>query len=433
MQQCPNPELSEVSSRRNSLPESARRLELVQVISLWSPEAGGASVATKRILEAVGRTKEVDAIARVGQPSNWARKFGNSLLRTQLTTNPVHRSVNLLPSRALLPSRSSFVSLVHFHWIGDQALSIRQIGSLSRQVPVVWTLHDTWAFTGADHHPKDTTDLRYQVGYTRASRLSGDSRIDIDAWIFRRKLRAWKSPMWLVAPSTYVKSMALNSYLARSWPVTVIPNPLDLETFAPLPPDEIRPTRTSFGLTPDRPLLVFGSGSRSAHTKGIDLLVETLRYLRGAYPEASYATFGPPSTDLPEWVHQLGYINDEGRLRQLYGASDVVLVSSRFETFSQVASESQACGTPVAGFGTSGLLDVVHHGTTGYLADPFQPKALAEAAIRVLEAGPRMRAAARQRAERLWSMDTVGRQYVDWYQRAIAEFHGATRTQRRKC
>jgi len=101
----------------------------------------------------------------------------------------------------------------------------------------------------------------------------------------------------------------------------------------------------------------------------------------------------------------------------------VVVVPSRFETFSQVAAEAQACGTPVAAFATSGLLDVVSEGETGFLAQGFDPLGLASAAQRVLTAGEPMRRAARERAERLWAIPVVGKQYADWYERAIREFH----------
>jgi glycosyltransferase involved in cell wall biosynthesis len=234
--------------------------------------------------------------------------------------------------------------------------------------------------------------------------------------------------MWLVAPSRYVKQMAEGSYLASSWPVTVIPNPLDVDVFKPLDGGARLKARIEFGLPPEAPLILFGSGSRSAYTKGIDLLVQSLQVTHDRLPTTAFATFGPVDDALPGWVTQLGYIHDEQLLADLYASSDVVIVSSRFETFSQVASEAQACGTPVAAFATSGLLDVVDDGVTGFLADPYDPVSLADAVCRVIEAGSAMRHAARERAERLWAMPVVGRQYADWYEQAIGEFHALQRT-----
>ena len=328
----------------------------------------------------------------------------------------------MIPS-SIGKSTGAAFDAVHLHWVGDELLSVQQIGTLARTIAVVWTMHDTWAFTGAGHHPKDETDFRYRVGYAKESRLPGDGRIDVDAWVFRRKLRAWKTQMWLVAPSSHVMEMAQESALASSWPVTVIPNPVDCEVFTAAAPQERVDLRRALKAKGHEPLIVFGSGARAADTKGMDLLAAALTELRGRTPDAHFVTFGPESDDLPDWVGQIGFIDDESSLRDLYAAADVVLVSSRFETFSQVAAESQACGTPVAAFATSGLLDVVAHGETGFLAQGFDPVALVTAAEQVLAAGEPMRSAARDRAERLWAMDVVGRQYADWYEVAIREFH----------
>ena len=398
----------------------------VRRAAYFSPSCpyGGASIAAARIALSLEPRWNCTFLGANPNGFRAVRKIPNWLtLRIQVTSNPVHRSVNLLRSGVSDGALIHQYDIAHLHWVGDELLGVKQIGRLSAGMPVVWTLHDTWAFTGADHHPKDDSDARYQVGYTRESRLPGDGRIDVDAWVFRRKLRAWGSPMWLAAPSRHVKQMAQKSFLASSWPVTVIPNPLNVDVFRPLDEDARVTTRLGFGLAKEEPLVVFGSGSRAAHTKGMDLLAQTLHLLHHHLPKATFATFGPIDETLPSWVRQLGYIQDEEVLRSLYAAADAVVVSSRFETFSQVASEAQACGTPVAAFATSGLLDVVDDHVTGYLAKPFEPASLANAVVRVLEAGPSMRDAARKRAERLWAMDVVGRQYVDWYEQAMREYH----------
>lgn len=391
-------------------------------------QGGGANAAALRIQQATIPLVEESTAVATRNPDSPVRRWPSRIaLSMQKSFNPVHRSVNVLGSGLVGTDVVQRCDVVHLHWLGSETLSIGEISYVSAAGAVVWTLHDLWAFTGADHHPRDSNDLRYRVGYTRESRLPGDGRIDVDAWVFRRKLKAWKSPMWLVAPSSYVQTMANESYLASSWPTTVIPNPLDTDVFRPAAEAERLVARAEFGLPANGPLILFGSASRAAHTKGMDLLAEALERLRSQLPKATFATFGPVAEDLPGWVQQLGYVDSEERLRRLYSTAEAVVVSSRFETFSQVAAEAQACGTPVAAFATSGLLDVVEDRVTGFLAEPYEPEALADAAIRAITAGPRMRKAARKRAERLWAMDVVGRQYVEWYEQARSEFHSNLR------
>lgn len=70
-------------------------------------------------------------------------------------------------------------------------------------------------------------------------------------------------------------------------------------------------------------------------------------------------------------AHYLGHLHDDVSLRVVYSAVDVMVVPSLQEAFGQTASESMACGTPVVAFGTTGLLVIVDHQQTGYLAQPF--------------------------------------------------------------
>ena len=400
----------------------------MRVENLTAGTPGGASAATLRIAESVERYVGSSNVIEPTQQGRLMATWPHWLaLHIQRSSNPVHRSVNIMGSKVWADSDLRAADVAHLHWVGDELLSVRQIGDLARRLPVVWTMHDTWAFTGADHHPKDETDTRYRVGYTKQSRLPGDGFIDVDAWVFRRKLRTWKSPMWLVAPSSHIMKMAQESMLASTWPVTVIPNPVECDVFIPASSQERVDLRRRLGVHGDESVILFGSGSRASYTKGMDLLAASLQELRARVPDARFITFGPESNELPQWVDQIGVVDNEASLRDVYAAADVLLVSSRFETFSQVAAEAQASGTPVAAFATSGLLDVVVHGETGFLARDFDSVALAETAQQVLAAGEPMRTSARERAERLWAMPVVGQQYAHWYEQAIREFHAGQR------
>ena len=49
------------------------------------------------------------------------------------------------------------IHLFHLHWVQAEMLSIADIGRIRK--PIVWTLHDMWAFSGAEHY---TTDYRWR-------------------------------------------------------------------------------------------------------------------------------------------------------------------------------------------------------------------------------------------------------------------------------
>jgi glycosyltransferase involved in cell wall biosynthesis len=324
--------------------------------------------------------------------------------------------------------------LVHLHWLGDGTISIEEIGRLP--MPLVWTLHDQWAFCGAEHYtspplPGETasSDERFAAGYSTASRPAHESGPDLNRRTWLRKRRAWRKPIHIVCPSHWLADCARRSTLMGDWSITVIPNPIDLNVWATCDQGH---ARALLGLPASRPLVLFGAmGGSTDPRKGADLLLEALQRLRSQVAGTPLAqlelvVFGqsrpaqPPDLGFP--IHYSGHLHDDLSLRLLYAAADVMVVPSRQEAFGQTASEAHACGTPVVAFATGGLVDIVDHHITGALAEPFDPLSLAAAIRWVLEDPQRRRqlgAAARQRAERLWDPARVAGLYAEVYGQAL--------------
>jgi glycosyltransferase involved in cell wall biosynthesis len=328
--------------------------------------------------------------------------------------------------------------LVHLHWLGDGTLSIEEIGRLP--MPLVWTLHDQWAFCGAEHYtspalPGETasSDERFAAGYSRASRPAHETGPDLNRRTWLRKRRVWSQPIHIVCPSRWLADCARRSTLMVDWPITVIPHPIDLNVWAPCDQAQARALQ---GLPANRPLVLFGAiGGSADPRKGADLLLEALQRLRSQVAgtpleQIELVVFGqsrpaqPPDLGFP--IHYSGHLHDDLSLRLLYAAADVMVVPSRQEAFGQTASEAHACGTPVVAFATGGLADIVDHHITGALAEPFDPHSLA-AAIRWVLEDPQLRlqlgTAARQRAERLWDPARVAGLVADVYRQAAARTH----------
>ena len=143
-------------------------------------------------------------------------------------------------------------------------------------------------------------------------------------------------------------------------------------------------------------------------------------------PEAHTVILGqempknPPFLGMP--MHWMGHLHDDATLALLYSAADVMVVPSRQEAFCQSGFEAHACGCPVVAFNATGLRDVVEHGQTGYLAEPYSSDGLAKGIEWVLADVQRhahLSANARVRVVSLWSYELVVPQYLEVYRRAI--------------
>ena len=393
---------------------------------------GGAARAAYRIHHAL-RESGVDStfLANIAMAGDWTvhaptSKAGKawSLIRPQLgglvtsllnTSNPIIHSPSILVSGRERMLNASDADLLHMHWVQDEMLSIADIGRLEK--PVVWTLHDMWAFCGAEHY---TEEFRWRKGYQKNNRPDYESGFDLNRWTWERKFKHWRRPMHIVTPSRWLEKCVRESVLMRDWPVNVVHNPIDTERWQPL---EKNLARDLLGLPKDVPLLLFGAiGGSQDPRKGFDLLLGALQYLRGELKGMELVVFGQSRPkDLPNLgfhIHYTGYLFDDLSLRSLYSAVDVFVLPSRQDNLPNTGIESMACGTPVVAFDACGLPDIVTHQETGYLARPFDMEDLATGISWLLQNAnlSKLRAKVRATAVDRFSYPVVAAQYHKIYQ-----------------
>jgi len=403
---------------------------------------GGAARAAYRIHCAL-RTADVDSrlMTDVAISGDWTVQAPSSkitkawvVLRPHLgslatrllrTDNPVLHSPSIFPSGRLRRLNTCEADLVHLHWVQNEMLSVADIGRL--QKPLVWTLHDMWAFCGAEHYAEDR---RWQEGYRANNRPAYERGVDLNRWTWERKRKHWKHPIQIVTPSQWLAACVRQSALMHDWPVTVIPNPIDTEAWQPLNREL---ARKLLNLPLEVLLVLFGAvGGTRDPRKGFDLLQAALQSLQVQSLQVNVSglellVFGerqpqqPPDLGFP--THYAGHLYDDVSLRILYSAADVMVVPSRQDNLPNTAIESIACGTPVVAFAVGGLPDIVTHQQTGYLATPFDAADLAHGIQWVIEDSYRhaqLCANARAFAVREFAYPVVAKQYLAVYEEVLA-------------
>jgi glycosyltransferase involved in cell wall biosynthesis len=265
--------------------------------------------------------------------------------------------------------------IIHLHWINHGFLNPKYIAEIAKlNKPVVWTFHDSNAFTGGCHVRYTCDNFKRECGDCPI--LSNPSPDDISYRIFSEKRLAYDVLNFkVIAPSQWMQRSVESGSLMQGKSVVNIPNTLETDVFHPIGQTY---AREQLGLSKDKFIFLTGfMPSRKDMHKGTGYLMESLDLLaehKGINKDQiELVVFGNRNDkDLPTFPFKatfLGTISDDVKLAQCYAAADAFLIPSLEDNLPYTVMESLACGTPVVAFTTGGIPDMVQHHYNGYLAE----------------------------------------------------------------
>jgi glycosyltransferase involved in cell wall biosynthesis len=301
-------------------------------------------------------------------------------------------------------------------------------------VPVVWTLHDMNPFTGGCHY--DAGCQAYISGCGSCPQLGSTTKRDLAYAIFRRKYRALSSVLArktrIVSPSHWLAREARKSMLFRELEISIIPYGLDVKTFQPRTK---LAARGALGIETGIKVILFVADQIDNKRKGFDLLLSAVESL-GNWRNILLLTVGGGNyvlrTDLPHC--HIGQVNSDKLLPAVYSAADVFVIPSRQDNLAQTALEAVACGTPVVGFDSGGMGEIVRPGITGLLAKPDNVRELRDCIAKLLTdpiLQSEIAANCRRIAIEEYSLELQAKRYVDLYKSLFNGTESVTRPDRR--
>ncbi|HEV7348038.1 glycosyltransferase family 4 protein [Telluribacter sp.] len=310
-------------------------------------------------------------------------------------------------------------SIIHLHWINFGFISLAGLDRLFRLgKPVVWTLHDMWAFTGGCHYSRGCDHFMSHCQY--CPYLARPHSRDISFSGFEKKKELFAhAPVTFVTPSRWLCQLTQEAALTRHLPARTIPNPLDTSVFAPRPKAEVR---TRAGLPPDKKLVLFTGANTQDPRKGFLFFKEAINALSVHHQDIEVLVFGKSQAgayqEIAVPVHDLGTLSSQEQIVEAYAAADVLVVSSLEDNLPNTVMEAMACATPVVGFANGGIPEMIDHQHNGYLADYRSAASLTEGIDWVLahnQAG-QLSANARQKVLDTYAEKVVAEQYSQLYQ-----------------
>jgi glycosyltransferase involved in cell wall biosynthesis len=312
--------------------------------------------------------------------------------------------------------------VINLHWVaGFVDYGGFFPGAARLGVPLVWRLADMNAFTGGCHYDDHSGKFTAECG--ACHQLGSTDPADLSHQIWLRKKQALShlsdDALHLVGTSRWIAGEARRSSLMGRFPVTIIPNGLDTADFAPR---DKKFSRDFFDLPPGARIVLFAADTAATVRKGFTYLAEALQGMTGIDNLLLVSVGGgdPKITGVPH--RHLGRIRDDRVLSLAYSAADVYAIASLQESFGQTVTESMACGTPVAGFASGGIVDMVRPGVTGELAPTKDVPALRQAVKNLLNNGD-VRAKMSENCRRIvlaeYSLEVQSRAYLSLYERLV--------------
>ena len=308
--------------------------------------------------------------------------------------------------------------IVQLHNLHGSYFGFTALPALSRRRPIVWQLHDQWGMTGHVAYSLDCERWRHGCGSCPYLGEYPRLRNDTTALLWRLKNLVYDhSQLTLVVSSQWMADLVRASPLLSRFNVRHIPTGIDLDVFKPGSQEE---ARRRLRLPRDRRIVLFAAVNINERRKGLHLLAEAFRRLDDP-PLLLVAGSGTVARGIE--TRYLGQVSDEEVLADAYRAADVFAVPTLADVLTQTAPESIACGTPCLSFDRGGVIDVVRHLETGYLARFGDVDGIAEGLRTLLgdqELLERLQRRCREVAEREFSVDVQVRRYAELYDELVA-------------
>lgn len=266
--------------------------------------------------------------------------------------------------------------VIHLHNIHGFYLQIEVLFEFLKKagIPVVWTFHDCWPFTGHcayfDYSGCDKWKTGC-IGCANHIKAYPYSIRDYAKQSFFRKTKAFLGVenLTIVTPSYWLADLVKKSFL-KEYPTQVIPNGIDLEKFHPqvLTPGskDQKPPRERYGI--GKKYMILGVANVWEERKGMEYFIK-LNQLLAKEGESELNSDNTvivlvglskkQKKNLPSKMIGIERTNGVEELAALYTAADVYVNATLEDNFPTTNLEALACGTPVITFATGGSMESI--------------------------------------------------------------------------
>lgn len=251
--------------------------------------------------------------------------------------------------------------LIHLHSLCDNYVNINMLFNyiIKKNIPVIWTLHDNWPFTGRCAQNRCT---KWQEGCGNCPHKDyypGTLFLDNSRMVLKKRARLYNrlNSLIIATPSKWLGNLVNKSIFGEKYPVKVINNGIDLNVF--------KPTKSSFrnDYKFKNKYILLGLAYYWDNSKGLDVFIELSKRLPTNYQIVLVGTNDEIDKTLPKNIFSIHRTSSKEELVKIYSAADLFVNPTRDENYPTVNMEAIACGLPVLTFETGGSAEIINNKT----------------------------------------------------------------------
>lgn len=313
--------------------------------------------------------------------------------------------------------------VVHLHLIHNGFFGIEHLPIISHLKPVVWTLHDPWAFSGHCIYSMECN--RWREGCGECPDLKRTFEIQNDAtalnWEYK-KLLFQSSDLDIIVASNWMYEHFSRSEFFKNATIHIVNFGIDLDHFKPISDNKL--AKRKLGISQKNIVIAF-RGTSSIY-KGLKYIKACLSKLSVKQPLTLLITNEKGLMDDFSdrfQIVDLGWVDNDDVMLDAYHAADIFLMPSEAEAFGMMAMEAMACGKPVIVMDGTSLPEVIKASESGGIVIPqgdinafrFQLERLINDASLRLDIGEKSRLV----SEKYYSKDRYVDEIIAVYEKAI--------------
>lgn len=266
--------------------------------------------------------------------------------------------------------------IIHLHWVAyflDYPSFFKKI----KNKKLVWTLHDMNPFTGGCHYARDCS--KYASNCSKCPQLLGSfsqNYAQHNLLIKKKSLKEIKN-INIITPSNWLLQKSKSSYLFSKYNHYHIFNGIDTGQFKIM---DLNKSKNKLGIPTDKINLLFVSDLIENKEKGFELLNKSINEIDNdnfilTLVGKTKLTFSNKK------IKYLGYIKGIEKMNMVYSAADAFVIPSLEDNLPNTVIESLLCGTPVIGFPTGGIPEMIMHKENGLITKDKSSESLSSAII----------------------------------------------------